>query len=337
MTQQQLITRSYTARFVTPAFLGDADQSGAWRTPPFKALLRQWWRVAVARQFQYDHGKIREAEGRLFGHAWLKGDRNASGKEISARRSKVRLRLDEWSTGKQKSAPEIGRISLGKNFLPAALYSGYGPVVAGPKLKASAAIEAEECKTLKLAFPGEYGIEEALTLIHRFGTVGGRSRNGWGSFELEGELAPTPTPLVEWREAMTRDWAHGVGQDERGALIWKSKLQGDWGSAMKLLAQLRAELRRSVRDRLLLAYPSTRAFMQGWKATDRVPHSLRFKVRRRQGQYLGVVFHTPCRPSDDLWRRLSSEKQRQLLVVFQEAHAFFDGRDELARCDEATP
>jgi CRISPR-associated protein Cmr1 len=34
---------SYTVRFVTPAFLGDADQKGRWRTPPFKALIRQWW------------------------------------------------------------------------------------------------------------------------------------------------------------------------------------------------------------------------------------------------------------------------------------------------------
>jgi len=37
-----------TVRFLTPAFLGDAEQNGRWRTPPFKALLRQWWRMAYA-------------------------------------------------------------------------------------------------------------------------------------------------------------------------------------------------------------------------------------------------------------------------------------------------
>jgi CRISPR-associated protein Cmr1 len=29
----------YTVSFTTPAFLGNAEQAGQWRTPPFKALL----------------------------------------------------------------------------------------------------------------------------------------------------------------------------------------------------------------------------------------------------------------------------------------------------------
>jgi hypothetical protein len=30
----------YTVRFTTPAFLGNAEQAGQWRTPPFKAMIR---------------------------------------------------------------------------------------------------------------------------------------------------------------------------------------------------------------------------------------------------------------------------------------------------------
>lgn len=33
---------SYAVKFITPAFLGNADASFQWRTLPFKALLRQW-------------------------------------------------------------------------------------------------------------------------------------------------------------------------------------------------------------------------------------------------------------------------------------------------------
>ena len=36
---------SYQLRFQTPAFFGNAQQQGQWCTPPFKALLRQWWQV----------------------------------------------------------------------------------------------------------------------------------------------------------------------------------------------------------------------------------------------------------------------------------------------------
>ena len=41
--------RQLHIQFHTPAFLGDANQSGRWRTPPFKAQLRQWWPVWVVR------------------------------------------------------------------------------------------------------------------------------------------------------------------------------------------------------------------------------------------------------------------------------------------------
>ena len=64
-------TQSYTVRLITPAFLGNAEQRGAWRTPPFKALLRQWWRVAIAQKYNYDYQPLRQVEGELFGHAWL--------------------------------------------------------------------------------------------------------------------------------------------------------------------------------------------------------------------------------------------------------------------------
>jgi len=69
-------TQSFQIQFHTPAFLGDADQSGRWRTPPFKAQLRQWWRVAYAAEklFAVNVGEMRKVEGCLFGHAWLEND-----------------------------------------------------------------------------------------------------------------------------------------------------------------------------------------------------------------------------------------------------------------------
>ena len=36
-----MATRTFQVKFLTPAFLGNAEQDGQWRTPPFKALLRQ--------------------------------------------------------------------------------------------------------------------------------------------------------------------------------------------------------------------------------------------------------------------------------------------------------
>ena len=72
-----MLTRHYTLHFATPAFLGNAEQSGQWRTPPIKALLRQWWRVAYAagQPGAVNVSAMREAEGRLFGSASHNGGR----------------------------------------------------------------------------------------------------------------------------------------------------------------------------------------------------------------------------------------------------------------------
>jgi CRISPR-associated protein Cmr1 len=239
----------------------------------------------------------------------------------------VRIRLDDWSTGKLTSAPSIGNVALGKNGIPAVLYAGYGPVVQGPRLKANAAIQATASALLRLAFPAGVGIEQALSFIHQFGCAGGRSRNGWGSFELEGEMANVTWPLVDWREAMKKDWAHALGKDERGALLWETRPQTHWEDAMRLLAQTRADMRRRVPDRLMLAYPDTKGVMPGWKNTDRVPNSLRFKVRSQGKQFVGLVFHLPCRPADELWNKLAPAKQSQFPGTFADAHRYLDSND----------
>ena len=61
----------YEVTFLTPAFLGNAKQSGQWRTPPFKTALRQWWRVVWANRdgFSSNLESMRQAEARLFGTA----------------------------------------------------------------------------------------------------------------------------------------------------------------------------------------------------------------------------------------------------------------------------
>ena len=48
----------YQVRFLTPAFLGNAEQGGQWRTPPFKALLRHWWRVVWVAGYSRDADRV---------------------------------------------------------------------------------------------------------------------------------------------------------------------------------------------------------------------------------------------------------------------------------------
>jgi len=344
-------TLEYGVTFTTPAFLGNAEQDGQWRTPPFKALLRQWWRVAHAATCRFDvHlAEMRRAEGELFGVA-----ADADGE---SRKAKVRIRLDRWDLGTQR---DWGGLDLSKVTHPevknregrqlpvgAHLYLGYGPLTfAGGQtaLKANAAIQAGEIACLSLAVPNESVsvICRALGLINRYGTIGGRCRNGWGSFELDpvGDTPPLSgePPARNWREALHVDWPHAIGQDVRGPLIWQTQESfGDWKSVMRRLAEIKIGMRtqfpfttgRNTQEpeaRHWLSYPVTKHNVADWREKGRgdyrLPNNLRFKVRPDlEGQLRGVIFHVPCLPPAQF-----HPDRRSIEAVWQRVHDFLDDR-----------
>ncbi len=342
----------YTLQFCAPAFLGNAEQSGQWRTPPFKAQLRQWWRVAYAASqgFRPDAARMREEEGRLFGHAWLENDRDEHGEKVAARKSAVRIRLLHWDAG-SLSKSRWSPLDLVKHpeapDAAADLYLGYGPVVLPrgertPTLKANAAIQAGEENTFAIAYPDKHAplIEQALALMSRFGTVGGRSRNGWGSYSLHpgsGTSAlPDFTPIRPWRDALSPDfdWAHAIGADTKGPLIWQTRPFANWQTLMRELAIIKISLRtyfsfrsgknaQHPEERHWLSYPVTHHSVRSWGNNARLPNSLRFKIRPApDGQLVGVIFHMPCLPP-------ASFQPDPLVIagVWQKVHAFLDSPD----------
>lgn len=339
----------YTLQFCAPAFLGNAEQSGQWRTPPFKAQLRQWWRVAYAASqgFRPDVARMREEEGRLFGHAWLENDRDEHGEKVAARKSAVRIRLGQWSEGKLKTW-EGGDPTVSHENVPkpvgSQLYMGFGPLVSkgGTTLKANAAIQAGEENTFSIAYPAEHAplIEQALALMSQFGTVGGRSRNGWGSYSLQGIGNISSLPLRPWQEALKLDWPHAIGSDEEGAaLIWQTQPFADWKALMKELAIIKISLRTQfkfpqeqpdgqIHERHWLSYPVTRHSVRAWN-NARLPNSLRFKIRPApDGHLVGVIFHMPCRPPAAF---RPDEHEQAIKRVWQRVHAFLRTQSSLTR------
>ncbi len=342
---KRMIRREFVIRFDTPAFVGDASQNGRWRTPPFKHLLREWWRVAFAgeRDFPADVLQMRREEGHLFGDA-------ADG---AGNRSLVRIRLGRWDKGKEKpwgSDPKVRHPEVGKNGVAvgAHLYLGYGPLsydkkTKGTNLKSNVAIQAGESAELRIAFPEEHAalLGQVLGLMSTFGAVGGRSRNGWGSFTLLGAEGQPVTverlPLRSWNECLELEWAHAIGEDGRGALIWRTEAFSDWRKLMQELARIKIALRtrfqfRSGRnaprpeDRHWLSYPVTNHSVRDW-GNSRLPNTLRFKVRKNgQGRYYGVIFHMPCKPPADF-----SPDSAALLRVWSSVHGFLDGYGGLQR------
>lgn len=324
----------YELGFATPAFLGNADQNAQWRTPPIKALIRQWWRVAYAadKNFAVRVDEIRREEGLLFGNAWL---------EDNYRKSLVRLRLDSWEIGTLKNWQVLPTIRHPEVPKPVGsdLYLGFGPLLFrnGAALKARAAIQAGETAMLSIAVPDEYAprMEHTLWMLDRYGTLGGRSRNGWGSFALascEGtQVLNAQVPLRNWVDCLDRDWPHAIGQDEKGALVWQTPAFDDWKATIKQLAEIKIGLRTQFRfttgknatapeARHWLSYPVTNHSVQPWDGNARLPNSLRFKVRpTADGKLTGVIFHMPHLPPHGFGADRTVIKN-----IWQQVHSFLD-------------
>jgi CRISPR-associated protein Cmr1 len=268
------------------------------------------------------------------------------------------MRLDRWDSGSLKGwqptgtvrHPEVG--ANGQN-VGSDLYLGYGPLKfersVGTTLKGNAAIQAGEGATLRIALTREAvdeqsaRIAKALALMNLYGTLGGRSRNGWGSFALEPldgspalPLSLGASPLRPWRETLEFDWPHAIGQDEKGALIWQTAAFPDWKTAMRRLAEIKIALRTQFmfadrnpnpQDRHWLSYPVTHHAVAEWdKDHLRLPNSLRFRLRpdsRDRTKLRGIIAHVPCQPPPEF-----KPNRHAIESVWQRVHRFLDEPDQ---------
>lgn len=345
-----MIRNRYHLKLASPAFLGDAEQKGVWRTPPLKALIREWWRVAVAPDVGYDAGRLKQLETALFGTAADEG----AGKNG---KSRIRLSLAHWNEGKMREHEPLPSIrhpeaERAKFQVEPLNYLGYGPIDHG-KLKNGVALQANEDNVLKLAYAESHAeeIDLALTLAQWFGTMGGRSRNGWGSLAwaarddtpalpaLNAETLKQTGCVRPFADCLKLDWPHAIGSNGKGALVWQSaQTFATWREAMKFLAQIKIGFRvplgfiggqphRDPQTRHVLAYPVTNHKVPGWEGANkgRLANTLRFKLHAEpDGKLRALIYHTPCKPT-------LPHHGIDLLDTWGRVHRTLDANPQLAR------
>ncbi len=305
--------RSYRLRFVTPAFLGNAEQIGQWRTPPIKALLRQFWRVAYAAEhnFKVDLAAMRREEGLLFGHAWLEDDKDSEGRHVAARKSAIRIRLSAlaqqpaWAEGSQQGIQPLGD---GLNTS----YAWFGLIKRGRGLPDRRGIKAdstagEATRQLDLAFPAgiQQSMDGVMNLVHAFGLLGSRSRGGWGALHVEGITPMSNTQIQRYVRpldvCLQDDWPMSLAADQHGPCIWHSKATfKSWDAAMRFIATERRLVRTTLKG---LNGKDLRPAL-GFASSGRMPSPLRWKVIP-EGDALKVrTFAMPHRIPDDGGQRM---------------------------------
>ncbi len=169
------------AEFVTPAFLGGADKEAEFRVESFKSGIRYWWRVLYGWQYGND---IKNIEDSIFG----------STDRVSSLRLKLTIPKEpencissEKLIGKRFSTSHQGReISL--NILD---YLAFGKCTYDRDLrgnKYSSYIKPKTSITLTMKINNsEYSdqIKDAAKMFFKYGGIGGRSRNGFGSMSIK--------------------------------------------------------------------------------------------------------------------------------------------------------
>lgn len=347
---------AYALSFATPAFIGNAEQQAQWRTPPFKALIRQWWRVVKARELNFHVDRLRVAEETLFGTAASDSVHSPSHQSL------LRLRLSAWEHGKLTSWPagELKETHPEVGFVGAELYLGYGPLThdkpnKGAGLRTNGgikrtAIDEKSQVTLRLLLPDDHksNIQTALQLAAWFGTLGSRARNGWGSLQIGHEHLKALTRNNLDSLAITRplqqclqlDWPHAIGEDQGGPLVWKTRVKGNWRQVMKELARIKIAFRTqpalsfagiakgSFSERHLLAYPVTHHAVNApaFGGQGRLANQIRFKLLPEDKQLTGVIAHLPCSLPKEMADALPARNRASLdqQKVWKAVHAVLD-------------
>jgi CRISPR-associated protein Cmr1 len=296
-------------------FLGGADQEPEWRAEPFKGLFRWWWRIAQGRDL--DMERLREAESHMFGFAGDKEQGKKSSVSLTLE-SACAPRGDSLNSSHRVHHPEVGQNPNGASISSLLYLAGMG-------------LMTPECKPKHQYFPsgGRFRLtvtapmarlqelKTTLALVQAFGTVGGRSRNGWGSFQtLSGAMEKSEAVglikkcEIDWKDACRKDYPHCLGKDEKGSLLWKTKEAESWHKAMHLLAEAYVKVRAetvpnglppinpgprnsgNLSERHLLGIPLTNHSVD---RPTRYASPLRFVVKRVQssGEYKGFVLHVP--------------------------------------------
>jgi CRISPR-associated protein Cmr1 len=316
--------------------LGGADGDGELRAAPLKNAIRYWWRIT---QGDLSPKDLLKEEQKLFGG--VIGEATRSLVDVVVTGSVRTGGVKERDKIGEKNNPEV----KGKN-VPLSAYLGMGPVDFHGKYNKRRILPGEKF-TVSVFYPKENkdNIIDVLSLFAEFGSLGARSRNGWGSFNLLAEdnsvLLPRKKLFENYCEELSEIFKVGkkypfkLGKSNTQPLFWRIGMENTWEGAMKLAGESYMDLRqqvlpfpkatpKGVQKRHILGYPITNHKIDSWGWNNgRMPSQLRIIIRKTGNQYYSYFFHLPHK-IPKLWElRLGSE-----LSVWQEVHKYLDGNFE---------
>jgi CRISPR-associated protein Cmr1 len=155
---------------------------------------------------------------------------------------------------------------------------------------------------LAIEFSEKYqeDIQIAVSCLHHFGGVGGRSRNGYGSlcFHPQGDTPNLFSREELWQRLKSRSLSSYTAFSEKTEK-WDISSRSTWEEALSELGQRYYEARRELvlARRVLIAKPLIQIGVK-----DRYAKRYFFHVRKENDTYKGSVLFLPCGDDKDFLR-----------------------------------
>jgi CRISPR-associated protein Cmr1 len=339
-------TAHFDVEVLTPMFLGGADGNAELRSPPLKNALRYWWRMTRG---QLSPDQLLENEQALFG-----GVHENKSRKMKAGRSLVDIAVfGDVQTEQKHTSPSIGKEinpEAGGKKVSMAAYLGMGPVHFQGYYEKQP-ISAGQTFQLSITWPrkNQEEILDALSFFAHFGSLGSRSRNGWGSVRLvpadkDGtkiKLTSLPELYEKYGKdidtifATKKQYPFYLGwrkkQGKNFPLLWQIAVTDRWEDAMKEAAKNYMDIRQTlpfprekpmgIQKRHILGYPVTGHPVAQWDRNNgRMPSQLRIIIRKNhEGKFQSWFFHLPHRMAQRWDMNLGKE-----MDIWQDIHNQLD-------------
>lgn len=284
----------FTVEFVTPCFLGGADGNAELRVAPFKNLLRRWWRVVNG---SLTPEELWKRESELFGST----EKMPGTKNNVFGKSKVILSIVD-STKVQYSSSEfdIEKAHKGKIPVNVGLYLGYGAVTnKGTRsyIKSGSRCEFE----IRVSSKYVKELEKTLFYINLFGTIGSKSKNGFGSISILYKFNPQECwPICQDINKILdngKNYPNAIVKDSNGILCWATNDYKSWEDAIKKLCDVYLEVGSWMKEE---GGKNNWRNLFGYAEVDkRLPSQVILKISKKctTGKegflYYGIIIHIP--------------------------------------------
>ncbi len=304
--------------FVTPAFLGGAEQRAELRAPAFKSLLRYWWRIAVAKESGYNVEIIRSKEAQIFGSVF---NQTLSSKVTVSVTEVEQLKIEtkspqNWSRkidpSDRRSGDVVSYLGYGAYVGPGKFADGrsaFTPREGGTRavVQGTARIEIRD-RGLNSEQLGE--LNRAMVLLANFGSVGNKSRNGFGSFYLADKTCAefyrdkgSAIKLASRSYLETVNWPSSIALDENNQpCIWATESDSNWLGIMQEYAKIKKNLYQFAKNRDRQPNGKAGRDMLGTHL-PRFPSQLHFVVHPTNpdfSRYRGTLIHIPVSKNEKI-------------------------------------